>query len=95
MKTRQPMQPVVIAEDGCVRFKQNTIIRDMQELCAQHGLGLNELAMRGYCKDDMSQLMLLIGYSVSGYGDFSCSRAKHVAKADQIAAEPMETKEPQ
>jgi hypothetical protein len=79
------MQPIVKAADGIVRFKQNQIISDMLELCQKHGLGLNEIAMRDYEKDDRSQLMQLIGYSVSGYGSLSCSRAKHVMRADEKA----------
>ena len=85
MSKRQPMQPVVKAANGTIRFKQNQIISDMLELCQKHGLGLNEIAMRDYEKDDRSQLMQLIGYSVSGYGDLSCSRAKHVMRADEKA----------
>ncbi len=79
------MQPVVVAADGVIRFKQNQIIRDMLDLCEKHGLGLNEIAMRDYEKDDRSQLMQLIGYSVSAYGNLSCSRAKHVMRADEKA----------
>ena len=85
MSKRQPMQPIVKAADGTIRFKQNQIISDMLELCQKHGLGLNEIAMRDYEKDDRSQLMQLIGYSVSGYGTLSCSRAKHVMRADEKA----------
>lgn len=85
MSKRQPMQPVVVAADGVIRFKQNQIIRDMLDLCEKHGLGLNEIAMRDYEKDDRSQLMQLIGYSVSGYGNLDCSRGKHVMRADQKA----------
>lgn len=85
MSNRHPMQPVVMAGDGVVRFKQNKIIRDMLDLCEKHGLGLNEIAARDYEKDDRSQFMQLIGYSVSGYGNLDCSRAKHVMRADQKA----------
>lgn len=85
MNKRQPMQPVVKAADGSIRFKQNQIVNDMLELCSKHGLDLNEIAMRDYEKDDRSQLMQLIGYSVSGYGNLSCSRAKHVMRADEKA----------
>ncbi len=85
MSKRQPMQPVVAAADGVIRFKQNQIIRDMLDLCEKHGLGLSEIAARDYEKDDRSQLMQLIGYSVSGYGNLDCSRAKHVMRADEKA----------
>lgn len=85
MSKRQPMQPVVKAADGTIRFKENKIISDMLELCQKHGFGLNEIAMGDYEKDDRSQLMQLIGYSVSGYGSLSCSRAKHLMRADEKA----------
>jgi hypothetical protein len=88
------MQPVVRAADGTIRFKQNQIICDMQELCAKHGLDLNEIACRDYSKDDRSQLMQLIGYSVSGYGNLSCSRAKHVMRADEKAASMVDEVKP-
>jgi len=79
------MQPVVVAADGVIRFKANQIISDMLDLCQKHGFGLNEIAIREYEKDDRSQLMQLIGYSVSSYGNLDCSRAKHVMRADQKA----------
>lgn len=85
MSKRQPMQPVVVAADGVIRFKKNQIISDMLELCQKHGLDLNEIAMRDYDKDDRSQLMQLIGYSVSGYGTLGCARAKHLMRADEKA----------
>ncbi|MHA4967588.1 hypothetical protein ACX0KY_13600 [Pseudomonas extremorientalis] len=85
MSKRQPMQPVEIAADQVVRFKKNQIICDMQELCAQHGLDLNDIACREYSKDDRSQLMQLIGYSVSAYGGLSCARVKHTMRADEKA----------
>lgn len=96
MRTRHPMQPVVIAADQVVRFKDNQIVQDMLELCRKHGFDLNEMAMRDYSKDDRSQLMQLIGYSVSSYGSLSCARAKHVMRADQKAADLIESsKKPQ
>lgn len=87
MSKRHPMQPVVMAADHVIRFKQNKIVNDLLEFCQERGFGLNEIAMRDYEKDDRSQLMQLIGYSVSGYGALSCSRAKHVMRADEKANE--------
>lgn len=85
MSKRQPMQPVVMDSVGSVRFKENKIISDMLDFCQSHGFGLNEMAVRGYEKDDTSQLMQLIGYTVSGYGGLSCARAKHTMRADEKA----------
>lgn len=87
MSKRHPMQPVVIGADGAIRFKQNKIINDMLEFCQGHGFGLNEMAIRDYEKDDRSQLMQLIGYSVSGYGSLSYARVKHTMRADEKANE--------
>lgn len=94
MSKRQPMQPVVVAADGVIRFKENKIIRAMLELCQKHGFGLNEIAAINYEKDDYSQLMQLIGYSVSGYGTLSCSRAKHVKRADEKAESLVKDMQP-
>lgn len=85
MSKRHPMQPVVMAADQVIRFKQNKIVNDLLEFCQEHGFGLNEIAIRDYDKDDRSQLMQLIGYSVSGYGSLSCARAKHTMRADEKA----------
>ena len=47
----------------------------MFELLQNEGIGLNELAVMfnrtGSDRDDWQQLMQLLGYSVSGYGDLS------------------------
>lgn len=85
MSKRHPMQPVVIAADGCARFKENKIVRDLLELASKHGMDLNQICIKGYEPDDYAQLMELIGYSVSGYGDLDQSRRDHVRRADRDA----------
>lgn len=85
MSKRHPMQPVVIAADGCARFKENKIVRDLLELASKHGMDLNQICIKGYEPDDYAQLMELIGYSVSGYGDLDRSRRDHVRRADRDA----------
>lgn len=85
MSKRHPMQPVVIAGDGCARFKENKIVRDLLELAIKHGMDLNQICIKGYDPDDYAQLMELIGYSVSGYGDLDRSRRDHVRRADRDA----------
>lgn len=81
-----PMQPVVIAGDGCARFKENKIVTYLPEVARINGVGLNEIAIKGFDQDDYSQLMQLIGYSVSGYGDLYCANRRHVHQADRNAA---------
>lgn len=85
MSKRHPMQPVVIASDGCARFKENRIVRDLLDLASKHGLDLNQICIKDYEPDDYAQLMELIGYSVSGYGDLDRSRRDHVRRADRDA----------
>lgn len=82
---RMPMQPVVVAPDGCVRFLQNRIVRDLLEHGQKTGLGLNELACGDYYADERMQLAQLLGYSVSGYGGLSYVSAESCALADERA----------
>ena len=81
--TQHPMQPIIIAEDGRVRFKKNQIVEDLYELHRIHGLNLNEMAVRNYKQEDRNQFAQLIGYSVGGWG--TLSYAMDVEKADEIA----------
>jgi len=80
--TKHPMQPVEIAKDGVIRFKQNKLVRFLVDQ-----YGLNQLHMRcsEATEEDWNQLAQLIGYSVSGFGDLSYADPEIVAKADEIA----------
>jgi len=81
--TKHPMQPIEIAKDGVIRFKQNKLVRSMVDQ-----ISLNTLAAMHSTEDyadDWNQLAQLIGYSVSGFGDLSYADAEIVAKADEIA----------
>ena len=84
MKTKNPMQPLVIDDDGVIRFKENGIVSYLLE---NGGLDLHKLAIQGgFSKDDWTQFNQLVGYSVSGYGDLSSVSKKAVRKADRKAA---------
>ncbi len=80
--TKHPMQPIEVAKDGVVRFKQNKLVRFL----ANHRL--NELVYPFPPEenaDDWNQLAQLIGYSVSGFGDLSYADPDVVKQADEIA----------
>lgn len=77
-----PMQPIYLDKHGVARFRQNNIVRFLQEWASSRGMNLNDLHMLGYDKEEWEQFNQLIGYSVSGWGELSCHRAKTVAKAD-------------
>ena len=84
MKRKHPMQKIVLTESGVVRFTENQIVSRLVE--AYPG-GLNAIRREFYNNvDDYEQLTMLIGYSVSGFGDLSTSRARTVAAADRVAA---------
>ena len=86
--TNLPMQPVVITDDGIVRFQKNTIVRFL--LDAGH-FGMNQISLLpGVTQEERSQFAQLIGYSVSGFGDLSYTDPEMVAQADKIADELLE-----
>ncbi len=86
-KRKHPIQPIAFDEDGTIRFVKNNIVRFLLD---QYEPGLNDLAVRfGYSADnkaDYEQLMMLIGYSVSGFGDLDIDR-RTIAIADRKADE--------
>lgn len=80
-----PMQPVVIAKDGAVRFKENRIVSAVLEHASKAGYSLNEIACGDFTDEEHMQFAQLIGYSVSGYGNLSYASEQSVSKADEIA----------
>jgi len=70
-KKRNPMQPVVLAEDWIIRFQKNDIVVALPRCASWHGFSLSDLAKMQFSRDDRAQLAQLIGYSVSGFGDLS------------------------
>lgn len=63
---KHPLQPLWIAPDGVLRFKENAIVNAVLDHASEHGLGLNELARSGkFTREDWTQLRQLIGYSHS------------------------------
>ena len=86
---KHPMQP--IGFDGCsnkhsphgvIRFKPNAIVRFLLDAGP---FDLNQISCMNFSDEDYTQLMQLIGYSVSGYGDLSTSPKNLVRKADKKA----------
>lgn len=90
-----PTQPLVVDEYGVVRFKRNEVVRYMLD---HHDADLNilgrEVQLGHLPVADYMQLMQLIGYSVSGYGDLAYSNdneetatwREHADKMDAEAA---------
>lgn len=82
-----PMQPIVLADDGVIRFQENRIIRDLLKTST---LDLNDIARAAcsgkYNDAEEMQLAQLLGYSVSGFGDLRCADRDVVRRADQKAS---------
>jgi hypothetical protein len=85
-----PMQPIGLDEKGTPRFKENKIVSFLL-----HGgiYDLNKISMMPFPKEDYTQLMQLIGYSTSGYGDLSTSPTHLVMQADEKASNLLELEE--
>jgi hypothetical protein len=84
---RRTLQPIIAADDGVVRFKQNAIV---EFLLRNGGYDMNDLARMSFTDDDRAQFAQLIGYSVCGWGELSYVpiEVAHVADAvgDLVAA---------
>lgn len=76
------MQPVVLDNQGVVRFKQNKIVRALLDTGK---LNMNDIAVLDFPLEDRIQFVQLIGYSVSGAGDLSYMPEDLIAKADEQA----------
>lgn len=82
MKRKHPIQPVEFVDD-IIRFRENKIVRFLLD---QYAPGLNDLHVRfNDDAEDYEQLMMLIGYSVSGFGDLDINR-RTIPVADAMAS---------
>jgi hypothetical protein len=69
---RPTLRPLVIANDGMVRFKPNAACRWLIDEGGRRGLGfMNSLATVEMSAEDRMEFAQLIGYSVGGYSELS------------------------
>jgi len=74
-----PMQPIMMDDRGVARFRENKYVRFLLDMGP---FDLNKLSRLDFPDEDYEQLMQLIGYSVSGYGDLSTVSRSSVERAD-------------
>ena len=75
----QGEQPLVLDDDGVIRFRENRIMR----LLLDGGpFSLEQIALMAFTDQERQQLAQLIGYSVSGYGDLSYADDEATTRAD-------------
>jgi hypothetical protein len=82
---KHPLQVIVRAADGTVRFQGNALV---QHLVAAYPGGAEALRLACPAADsgDWEQLEQLLGYSVSGFGDLPYVSREAVRAADAVAA---------
>jgi hypothetical protein len=83
-KVKHPLQPIIFDKRGVGRFKKNKIVDFLYDWAQSRGMGMNELAMMDFDKNERWQFAQLIGYSVSGIGDLSYHDKKELETADLI-----------
>lgn len=80
---KHPMQPIIRAHDGVIRFQENAIINFLFKIGS---IDLNMIArITDFTDDDRMQLAMLLGYSVSGFGDLNYASESVIEQADAVA----------
>ena len=73
------MQPIIIDQQGIVRFKENKIV---SYLLAQSDIDMNDLTRLEFIDEDREQFAQLIGYSVCGFFDLSYASEETIETAE-------------
>lgn len=81
-----PMQPVVVSDDGVIRFRGNALVRYLLD---SGGIDMNKLRHVDCPPKDREQFAQLIGYSVAGYHELSYVSDESAARASALAREVM------
>lgn len=80
--TNLPLQPIVVQEDGVVRFKENSIVR---YLLGQGPFTMDSLASIPFPQEDREQFAQLIGYSLTGFAELPYVSDKTYMRAERAA----------
>jgi hypothetical protein len=80
----RPLQPLIY-RDGVFRFESNAIVCYLLEFARAHGVGMNELAVMNFSREDREQFAQLIGYSLSGFSELSYVSNETYEAADCMA----------
>lgn len=67
-KAKHPIQPLYKDPYGVMRFKENKIVSFLLDVGPND---LNSLAFMNFSNEDREQFAMLIGYSLSGFGELS------------------------
>ncbi len=64
--SEQPKQPIIHDDKGVVRFQSNKVVTWLLDAGR---INLNEIGLLSFPIEDLMQFYMLIGYSVSGFGE--------------------------
>ena len=84
-RRRHPVQPLIKAKDGVIRFKKNAIVEFLLE---RGGFDMNDIACMTFPNEDREQFAQLIGYSLSGFSELSYVSRKTYREAETQLAPP-------
>lgn len=76
---KHPNQPIAFDDNGVARFRENSIVRWLVD---QLPGGLSDISLYAFSREDLEQLTMLIGCSVSGAGDLPYVSDECIAEAD-------------
>lgn len=77
-----PIQPLALDEYGVLRFQSNAIVRHLLDF---GGIDMNKLARMPFTPEDREQFAMLIGYSLSGFGELDYVRSETYESAVRMA----------
>lgn len=79
MSKKHPIQPLIVDDNGVIRFKANAIVRYLLD---NGGIDLNQITVLDFSREDREQFAQLIGYSLNG-----------AEELDYVSREVIETAE--
>lgn len=86
MENTHPIQPLIMDEQGVLRFKKNAIVRFLLDAGP---FDMNKIALMPFSVEDREQFAQLIGYSLSGFSELSyVTDATYEQAAAQHRVEP-------
>ena len=84
---KQPIQPLYTDDRGVLRFQPNAIVRYLLDF---GGIDMNRLAVLPFNQEDQEQFAMLIGYSLSGFGDLSYASTATYETAERMAEDQQD-----
>lgn len=80
---KHPMQPIGYDDHGVLRFKRNAIVEGLLNEGSDMNVIMRRVLEGVYTREDYTQFIQLVGYSVSGAGDLSSFDRKVRKAADE------------